>query len=122
MQRDEQPGEREVVAQRLPSFRLGTVGSCIPFLRSGLRAKLGNFPGPRERTSRAPQFGAPTPGGAGDGAGRVLGRLPRLVPRVAGVEERKSERKEQLRTSETAPPPTNRGLSSPQGIWVPEPK
>lgn len=72
-----------MVAPRPPSFRLGTVWPCIPSLRLGLGAELGNFPGPRERTSQTP-FGAPSPGGAGDGAGGVLGRLPRPVFRAGG--------------------------------------
>lgn len=112
-----------MVAPRPPSFRLGTVWPCIPSLRLGLGAELGNFPGPRERTSQTP-FGAPSPGGAGDGAGGVLGRMPRPVFRAgggcrggagcrvgAGLGGRgQEERKGQLRTSKTAPPPTRVSL------------
>lgn len=45
-----------MVAQRLPSFRLGTVWRCISRLRLGLGAKLGNFPGARARTSQTPSL------------------------------------------------------------------
>lgn len=46
------PGKRVVVAQSIPSFRRETVLPCIPGLRLGLQAELGNFPAPQERASQ----------------------------------------------------------------------
>lgn len=69
-----------VVAQRLLSFPLGT---HEPRLCLGLWTKLA-IPWDLEKGQARPRFGAPSPGGAEGGAGRVLGRLPGLVPRSGG--------------------------------------
>lgn len=104
MRRDKavRPGGAAVGAQRLLSFPLGT---REPRLWLGLWTKLGDSLGPRERTSQTPIWRSFPRRGRGwrrQGSGEAAG--PGSL--VLGLKGRRRERKGQLRTWKTAPPPT----------------
>lgn len=97
--------------RRPPPFRLRTVWSCIPGRRLGLRAELGNFPGPPEKSQLDPIWRACPRRSRGwrrrgSGVPALAGVLGQGWEQDLGVEERKG----QLRTSKTTPPPRRLSL------------